>query len=152
MINIIHRIGIKAPASKVYAALSTIEGLKGWWSQETVGISAPGGTIDFTFHTPDGELLGGIGMEVLALDPDKAVRWRVTSGPAEWIGTDVNFTLTESGEYTIVHFAHENWREAVEFTAHCSTKWATFLLSLRDLMETGKGRPAPHDVEIGDWH
>ena len=36
--------------------------------------------------------------------------------------------------------------------AHCSTKWATFLLSLRDLAETGQGRPAPHDLRIGNWH
>jgi hypothetical protein len=27
-------------------------------------------------------------------------------------------------------------------------KWATFLLSLKDLMEKGKGRPAPDDLEI----
>jgi hypothetical protein len=31
---------------------------------------------------------------------------------------------------------------------HCSTKWATFLLSLKQLLETGKGRPAPDEVKI----
>jgi hypothetical protein len=31
---------------------------------------------------------------------------------------------------------------------HCSTKWATFLLSLRDLIEKAEGRPLPHDVKI----
>ena len=36
--------------------------------------------------------------------------------------------------------------------AHCSTKWATFLLSLRDLVETGKGKPAPADLKISNWH
>jgi hypothetical protein len=35
---------------------------------------------------------------------------------------------------------------------HCSTKWATFLLSLKSLVETGRGAPAPNDVRIGDWH
>ena len=33
-----------------------------------------------------------------------------------------------------------HWREDGEFRAHCSTKWASFLLSLRDLVETGRGR------------
>ena len=152
MIDIIHRVGIKAPVSKVYAALSTIEGVAGWWTQETTGVSKPGGTIEFEFSTPSGEKIGGIGMEVKAFDPDKAVYWGVKSGPEEWIGTDVTFDLTQDGEYTIVRFGHVNWREAVEFTAHCSTKWATFLLSLRDLVETGKGRPAPNDIQIGNWH
>jgi uncharacterized protein YndB with AHSA1/START domain len=39
MIDIIHRVGIKAPISKVYAALSTIEGVAGWWTKETTGVS-----------------------------------------------------------------------------------------------------------------
>jgi uncharacterized protein YndB with AHSA1/START domain len=152
MIDIIHRVGVRAPISKVYAAISTIEGVAGWWTKETTGVSKPGGTIEFEFSTPSGEKIGGFGMEVKTLDPDKAVYWRVKTGPEEWIGTDVTFDLTQDGEYTIVRFGHMNWREAVEFTAHCSTKWATFLLSLRDLVETGKGRPAPNDVQIGNWH
>jgi uncharacterized protein YndB with AHSA1/START domain len=152
MIDIIHRVGIKAPLSKVYAALSTIEGAAGWWTKETTGVSKPGGTIDFQFSTPSGERIGGMTMEVMTLDPDKEVRWRCKAGPEEWIGTDVVFKLTRDGDYTIVHFGHRNWREAVEFTEHCSTKWATFLLSLRDLVETGKGRPSPNDLQIGNWH
>jgi uncharacterized protein YndB with AHSA1/START domain len=152
MIDIIHRVGIKAPLSRVYAALSTIEGAAGWWTKETTGVSKPGGTIDFQFSTPSGERIGGMTMEVMTLDPDKEVRWRCKAGPEEWIGTEVVFKLTRDGDYTIVHFGHKNWREAVEFTEHCSTKWATFLLSLRDLVETGKGRPSPNDVKIGNWN
>jgi len=53
---------------------------------------------------------------------------------------------------TIVLFAHKNWREAVEFYAHCSMKWATFLLSLKEFVEAGKGRPAPADVKIDNWN
>ena len=32
--------------------------------------------------------------------------------------------------------------------AHCSCKWAVFLLSLKDALETGKGRPFPDDIHI----
>jgi hypothetical protein len=52
-------------------------------------------------------------------------------------------------------FGHRQWRDAGpggEFMAHCSTKWATFLLSLRELVETGRGQPAPDDVKISNWH
>jgi hypothetical protein len=45
-------------------------------------------------------------------------------------------------------FTHAGWKEPVEFMHHFSTKWATFLLSLRDWIEKGRGRPAPDDVEI----
>lgn len=150
--DIIHRVGIKAPVSSVYAALATIEGVAGWWTRETRGVSTPGGRIEVLFATPAGQRLGGMHMEVLALDADRRVHWRFQDGPAEWIGTDAIFNLSRDGDYTIVRFAHRNWREAVEFTEHCSTKWATFLLSLKQLVETGQGRPAPDDVWIGNWH
>jgi hypothetical protein len=31
-------------------------------------------------------------------------------------------------------------------------KWATFMLSLKDLVEKGQGRPSPRDVKIDDWN
>ncbi len=152
MVDIIHRVGIKAPAAKVYAALATVEGIAAWWTRETRGVSAPGGTIDLDFSTPEGERVGGMAMEVVALEPDQRVRWKFTGGPDDWLGTEAVFDLSREDDYTIVRFGHRHWREANEFTEHCSTKWATFLLSLRDLVEKGEGRPAPDDLWIGNWH
>jgi uncharacterized protein YndB with AHSA1/START domain len=152
MVNIIHRVGIKAQASRVYAALSTIDGLAGWWTKNTAGTSKVGGTIEFRFHSPSGELLGSMGMEVLKLESNKQVHWRCKSGPPEWIGTDIVFDLSEEEPYTVVLFGHKNWREPGEIMAHCSMKWATFLLSLKELVETGQGKPAPNDVKIDNWN
>jgi len=152
MTDIVHRIGIKAPAADVYAALSTLPGLAGWWTEETTGDASVGGVISFVFHLETGELLGGFDMEVLELSPSDKVRWRVKDGPPEWIDTRIEFSLARQDDWTVVMFSHRGWREEVEFTAHCSTKWATFLISLRDLLETGKGRPAPNDLRIGNWH
>jgi uncharacterized protein YndB with AHSA1/START domain len=152
MTDIIHRVAIKAPPSKVYSALATIDGIAGWWTRETTGVSKPGSDIDVRFSNHSGDRIGGMTMEVTRLDPDKEVRWRFKDGPPEWIGTDVCFALSREGDYTVVRFGHNNWREAVEFTAHCSTKWATFLLSLRDLAETGRGQPSPDDIKIDNWN
>ena len=80
------------------------------------------------------------------------VIWRVVDGPEEWIGTTVNWTLRQDGDYTVILFEHRGWKEPVEFMNHCSTKWATFLLSLKSMVETGQGMPAPRDVQISDWH
>jgi hypothetical protein len=91
-------------------------------------------------------------MEVVELEPAKRVRWQVAEGPPEWVGTHVTFDLSEVDGYTIVLFKHEGWEEPVEFMHHCSTKWASYLLSLKQLVETGTGAPAPRDVMISDWH
>ena len=152
MADIIHRVGIKAPISKVYEALSTVEGIAGWWTRHTSGSSKIGETIGVRFHSVDGKEIGSMTMEVKALDPNKKVQWRFTSGPEEWVGTDVIFSLSQEGNYTIVLFGHKNWRAANVFTSHCSMKWATFLLSLRELVETGKGKPSPDDIKIDDWN
>ena len=152
MPDIIHRIGIKAAPAQVYAALATVEGVAGWWTKDTRGMSKPGGTIDVQFRTPQGKEIGGMSMEVLALEPDRKVHWRFRKGPEEWIGTDATFDLTQDGDFTIVLFGHRNWREPVEFMAHCSMKWAVFMLSLRELVETGRGKPSPNDVKIDNWN
>jgi uncharacterized protein YndB with AHSA1/START domain len=151
MVEIIHRVGIDAPVSQVYRAVASVEGVAGWWTRETSGDPRVGGTMTVCFRDHDVEK-GRMNLEVLDLEPEREVRWRVTEGPPEWIGTDITFTLTREGEYTVVLFGHRGWREAVEFTAHCSMKWATFLLSLRQLVESGEGRPAPDDLKIDNWN
>ncbi|RYY99263.1 MAG: SRPBCC domain-containing protein [Comamonadaceae bacterium] len=152
MVDIVHRIGIQAPAATVYQALATIEGLAGWWTRDTSGGARVGDSIAFTFRNPAGAEIGRFDMDVLALRAGELVQWQVRSGPAEWVGTQLSFTLSEQDGMTIVLFAHRGWREPVEFMAHCSMKWAVFLLSLRDLVERGAGSPSPDDVKIDNWN
>ena len=152
MVDIIHRIGIKAPASQVYKAISTLEGLASWWTDEVRGDEKVGGKIEFTFRAESGDIKGQMLMEVQDLTPQKNVRWRCVEGPDEWIGTDITFDLSQQDDQVIIIFGHRNWREAIEFTAHCSMKWAVFLLSLREYVETGKGKPSPGDLKIDNWN
>lgn len=152
MPDIFHRVGMKAPVAKVYAALATVEGVNAWWTREITGESKVGETLVFRFRAEDGKIKGEMHMDVMDLVPGKRVHWFVKSGPTEWIGTDINFDLYETKGYTIVLFAHRNWREEVEFMGHCSMKWGTFLLSLKELAEKGKGKPAPDDIKIDDWN
>ena len=138
MPDIFHRVGINTRPDKVYAALTSLDGLRGWWVSTATGNASPGGTIDFSFCD----------MTVTADNPDSLVQWRCTRGPEEWIGTDVTFRLEWKENQTFVLFKHGGWKDPVEFMHHCSTKWATFLLSLREFVEVGAGRPAPHDLKI----
>lgn len=148
MVDIIHRVSIKAPLAKVYAALSTVEGVAGWWTKETSGASKPGGAVQVVFRSAAGDEIGKMELEVVKLAPNEGVHWRFKSGPPEWVGTDVTFSLSQAGDDTVLLFGHRNWREAVELTAHCSMKWATFLLSLREYVETGTGKPYPLDIAV----
>jgi uncharacterized protein YndB with AHSA1/START domain len=143
MVDIIHRVGIAASADKVYQALTTNEGLSRWWTTDTSGAGDVGSIIEFRF---DG---GGPDFEVIELKPNTLVRWKHSGEmPNAWMGTEVSFHLTAGDNQTYVLFYHANWKEASEFMGHCSTKWGTFLMSLKDALETGEGKPFPNDVHI----
>jgi uncharacterized protein YndB with AHSA1/START domain len=150
MDDILHRIGITAAPEEVDTALTTIAGLAGWWTEDTSGDPSAGGVIRFRFAGAPAP--GGFDMRVVETRPGELVLWEVVDGPEEWVGTQVRFDLGRQDGWTIVRFGHLGWPEPSEFMAHCSTKWATFLLSLKQLVETGTGRPAPDDLRIGDWH
>ena len=145
--DILHRVGIKAGSpDAVYRALTTREGLAGWWTENTHGEGGVGSTLQFRFGA------GGFDMKVLELKPGERVLWQVVDGPEEWIGTTVSWDLKRDGDYTIVLFKHQGWKEVVEFMHHCSTKWAVFLMSLKLLAETGRGMPDPNDMKIDNWN
>ncbi len=147
MVDILHRVGIRSTSTEeVYAALTSVDGLSRWWTTDTSGDADVGGVLAFRFVD------GGFDMEVVELDDDRHVGWRVVDGPPEWIGTTVTFDLDRADGQTIVLFSHRGWEEPGEFMHHCSTKWATYLMSLKSVVETGTGSPSPHDVVISNWN
>jgi uncharacterized protein YndB with AHSA1/START domain len=146
MPDILHKVGIKSSSlNDVYTALTAVDELSAWWTTDTKGESKVGGALQFCFGA------GGFDMKVLELHPAARVLWQVVDGPDEWIGTTISFDLKQSDDWTIILFKHEGWREPVEFMHHCSTKWAVFLLSLKSLLETGKGAPYPNEIKLDSW-
>ncbi|GAA1966922.1 SRPBCC domain-containing protein [Nocardioides panacihumi] len=143
MVDILHRVAVaRTSPEKVYDALTTTDGLAGWWTTDTTGDAAEGGVIAFRFPP------GGFDMKVLETTPSEHVRWEVVDGPDEWVGTTIDWRLRTDDDWTVVMFEHQGWAEPVEFMHHCSTKWATYLMSLKSLLETGVGAPAPRDVHV----
>lgn len=151
MAEILHRVGIRSSPDAVYKALSTRDGLAAWWTNGTEGEAENevGGALRFRFADSQGSEMGSFDMKVLDLQPERRVQWQVVGGPDEWIGTRISFDLRQEDDHVIVLFRHQDWKEPVEFMHHCSTKWASYLmLSLKPLLETGKGTPNPDDVKV----
>jgi uncharacterized protein YndB with AHSA1/START domain len=137
MPDILHRVGIAAEQMRIFEALTTVEGIRNWWAEATDGDAAEGGAFQFRRNR----------LHVIHADPS-LVTWRY-SGPVEhWVGTEITFRLEWRDGQTVVLFKHADWREPVEFMHHCSTKWTTFLLSLKDYVERGEGRPEPRDTKV----
>ena len=144
MVDILHKIGINTSPSAVHAALGTASGLAGWWTKDTSGDAEAEGILAFRFNG------SGPDFRVERNEAGK-VEWRCLAGPNEWIGTRITFAFAENPqrpEETLLYFTHGGWKEPCEFMHHCSTKWATFMLSLKAKLETGQGRPFPNDIRI----
>src|SRR6058998_1934461 len=113
MVDILHRVGVKTPSpEKVYDALTTVEGLAGWWTDDTKGSGDLGGRLEFRFP------VGGFDMDVTELRPAELVRWTVAEGPEEWVETTIDWRLHQDGDWTVVLFKHEGWQAPGDFMHH----------------------------------
>lgn len=143
MAEINHQVGIKASPNTVYKMLTTDKGLAQWWTNDVSGAGDVGSIIQFRFN----EVF--LHFEVSELIVNELVVWRhCCSVPEDWMGTDITFQLREENSQTFVRFTHSNWKEPSNFMGHCSTKWGIFMLSLKDAIENGIGRPFPNDIQI----
>jgi len=137
MADIKHAFIIKAPVSKVYEAVTRIEGLKSWWTGETTGEEKQGGVIRFGFGQ-----LGFNKMKIISLKKDQKVDWHCVDGAQDWIGTRLRFELSEDKDKnTLVKFEQCGWKEANDFYAQCNYHWGLYMRSLKSLCESGAGTP-----------
>ena len=140
MFTISHRVEIKTDPQSVYRALSSADGISGWWSR-TEGEFEAGGEIAVHF---DASVMT---LQVLQQNPTKIV-WQCLQVEPEWEDTQILFEWEEQDGRTLVHFRHEMWAEETPLFERCSAEWAGYLLSLKDLLETGQGRPYPDNARI----
>jgi len=142
MANITHKITISSGIKTAVNALITIDGLKAWWTTDTSGTPRQDGLIKFRFndHGPDMIVETSTGTKII---------WRCIAGPEDWLNTTIEYQLKPEGtEQTEIYFTHRGWAEENPFHYHCSMKWAVFLLSLKEYLELGVGRPFPDDIQI----
>jgi len=136
MASIKHLFHIAAPREQVYEEISTIEGLRNWWTVQTTGSAEVGGVIAFRFNGTN-----GMDFKVKSLEPNKSVSWECVAGFSDWIGTTITFFLDENEGKTRVRFEHGNWKEDGDHYAACTFSWGKYMDSLRRLCQTGEGVP-----------
>lgn len=159
MPNIHHELIIGVPAEKVYNAITSREGLAGWWTPETTAKAEVGSIARFPFGDTYFKE-----MKITALKPFEYVKWVCIAGADEWIGTTLSFELeasdkrmmlkshpetgdqvrqNNSNDVTLLVLQHDGWKEESSMYAECNYTWGQFLRSLKLYCETGEGRPWP---------
>jgi uncharacterized protein YndB with AHSA1/START domain len=138
MSSIKQEIRIAAPLGKVYAALSTQTGYRGWWNAVGEVSERVGGDAQLKF-VKDGTPVN-MGFRIDALQPNEAVRWTcIAHDMPSWVGTTLDWKLSEQADGVLVAFEHAGWKEAGPEPV--AQGWKHFLSSLKLYVETGTGQP-----------
>jgi hypothetical protein len=141
MFNISHKIGVTSNPGNAIKALNTINGLASWWTQTVSGSAEEGEIVIFHFND------SAVKMKITSNTKD-TVGWQCIEGPEEWLDTEIEFNIIKEDAELVITFQHRNWKDESPFHYHCSMKWASFLLSLKQYLDNGIGRPFPNDIKI----
>jgi len=138
------QIDLAASPATVYAALSTQDGLRGWWTQTCDADETQGGRATFRFG-PHHKT-----MRIDRLDPGREVQWTCVGAhlevpgmaPDEWVGTTIAWRLAPDGHTgTQLDIEHVGLTPALACWELCRTGWDQFIGSLQSYVEQGKGQP-----------
>jgi len=136
---------IAARPSQVYRALTTPDGLRGWWTQDCDIGTRIGEALTFRFG------LTFKVMQIEDLQPNTSVRWRCIDAHLqlpglkltnEWIGTTIAFELEQTApRQTRLKVEHIGLVPEFECYDFCTQGWQQFLGSLEAYAVTGTGMP-----------
>jgi uncharacterized protein YndB with AHSA1/START domain/DNA-binding transcriptional ArsR family regulator len=127
-----------APVEAVFAALTTLDGLGGWWMPDVVGTPAAGGEVTFRF---DGE---HVTMHVVYLEEPSLVVWQCTESTKfpEWVGDSLWFDLRpRDPSSTTIVFSQVGLLPTCDCYGICSGGWDHYVRSLADFAAGEGGHP-----------
>ena len=144
-------IAVDAAPQKVFNAVNNV---RGWWSENIVGDTDQPDS-EFLYHYQD---VHRSKMRITEFVPDKKVVWHVldnyfkfTKDETEWKDTHVIFEISQQNGKTQLKFTHQGLVPEYECFQICHDAWTHYIQgSLKELIETGKGKPTPRDVEEGN--
>ena len=133
-----------APIERVFAALSTGDGLRSWWGTDADVAEELGGEIRFRWSATS-----FIVFRIDRLEHPSGIQWTCVEQhdenlpfPDEWVGTTPTFLLTGDSTTTKLSFVHHGLRPRLECFVTCESGWDQFLLhSLKPFVEGGTGSP-----------
>ena len=141
MPDLMHQIPIAATPDRVYAAVATSAGLRGWWTADSNAEEKVGGKAEFGFAKRSVMFR----MTVERLEPGKTVVWSCHGDQPEWAGTRLTWDISPEGGASMLRFTHGGWKAADDYFAMCNSTWGELMYRLKAYVEGAN--PGPHWTE-----
>ena len=130
-------------------AFKSINNVTKWWTENLEGSSQK---LDDEFTVRFGDVHVST-QKLIEVIPGKKVVWLVTNSnlnfikdKQEWNGTKISFDISEKDGKTNIRFTHLGLVPEIECFNACSNAWGDYITnSLRNLINTGKGKPTPKE-------
>ena len=131
---------IEAPCERVFDAIATLDGIRGWWTPLVTGSDEAGRTMRLEFEG----LEEHIDLRVKSARRPSEVEWSVVEHTSldEWMGTRIRFELSPRSDGTCsLAFQHIGLSPRLACYDDCEAGWDHFLESVVALAERGRGKP-----------
>jgi uncharacterized protein YndB with AHSA1/START domain len=133
--DIVHSVDIETTPDRLYEAITTQEGLAGWWTPQVEAEPMMGALNEFHFTGTT------LTFRVDQLEPARHVAWSSVQVPPDWEGTQVLFDITPEDDTVNLRFSHTGFASTGGSFGVTSYSWAQYLRSIKLLLETGEGEP-----------
>jgi uncharacterized protein YndB with AHSA1/START domain len=136
MHHLIQLDGVDAPTA--YAALTTRDGITGWWtSRAEVPGTGVGDVLRMSF--PDAPMTWD--MRVDRVDAPALLEWACIGGPPGWEHTRVTWSVAATDAGAVVRLDHSGFASVDDMFRIVTVGWSQVLLSLKAYAETGVRKP-----------
>ena len=139
MSEINHAIPIKASVKVVYHALTTLDGLRAWFTAQTNGSGKVGTNWVLKFTDQP-----SFTWKISTLEDQNLILWTCLEGPGNAAGTEVEFTLASQSDHTILTILHRGWIKEDPKFDRCVEIWRILMNHFQQYCETGTANPAYH--------
>ena len=137
MPDIVMACNIDADAATVFRAISTTEGVQGWFTANADIGEGVGALHRLTFP----EMPAPWELRVEAAESPRSLRLSVVAGTPQWEGTAMAYEIVDRPEDgTVLNFDHTGFA-TVDGVRDWTIGWATKMLALKNYAVTGDPNP-----------
>lgn len=133
MYDILHDLTIKAPASKIFAAISEPEHLNNWWTKKCKGQAKLSEEYRLYF-TAEYDWYARVSI----CEPNRHFELQMTKSDEDWNPTRFGFVLEETSAGIRVSHYHKGWLSQNHHYRRSNYSWAQLLRLLKNYVETGE--------------
>jgi uncharacterized protein YndB with AHSA1/START domain len=135
MTDVLFRFDVDVDPRAVLEAVTTTEGIKGFWTSRAEVPSTVGETLKLEF--PIAPLPFDLRLEK---SDQHTVVWRPETFPPHWVGTTIRWDVETRDDGSTVSFRHAGFGDDEE-AGRVSYTWGQIMVRLKDYAETGSVNP-----------